>query len=163
MTQEEVDLIYNYLHEHYEYADGELIRIKSIHGMQDGHKLGSFRVMPTGHGYLLGTIRINSKKYNKQLAQFIYLFVNKKFPEKIKYLDGNITNTKIENIIGINLINAKDIKEKKIKKLPTGVRKQQNHFRVDIRLNGIRKYLGYFNTPELAHQAYLKAKQELKG
>ncbi len=42
-----------------------------------------------------------------------------------------------------------------------GVSKNWNKWMAKITLNGISKYLGTFDTPEEAHLAYLKAKDEL--
>jgi len=44
-------------------------------------------------------------------------------------------------------------------KYPIGVYHHSNKFRAQIRINGKRKYLGLFSTPEEAHSAYLKAKK----
>ena len=46
---------------------------------------------------------------------------------------------------------------------PIGVsfKKQNNKFRAHISINGKLKYLGPFNTPELAHEEYKKAKYDL--
>ena len=42
MTQDEIDLIYEYLHTNYRYDDGELIRIKASKGKKIGEKFGYF-------------------------------------------------------------------------------------------------------------------------
>jgi len=42
-----------------------------------------------------------------------------------------------------------------------GVSKNENGFRARIQLDGKRRCLGSFPTPELAHDAYLEAKREL--
>lgn len=43
---------------------------------------------------------------------------------------------------------------------PTGTTKHGNKFRAQISIGGRQTYLGMFNTPEEAHEAFLKAKQE---
>jgi hypothetical protein len=44
---------------------------------------------------------------------------------------------------------------------PIGVCKVGNRFQAQINVNGKKKYLGYFDTPEEAHQAWRIAKQDL--
>jgi hypothetical protein len=44
---------------------------------------------------------------------------------------------------------------------PIGVSKLGNRFRANIRVNGKQKHLGYFDTPEEAHEAWHKAKKAL--
>jgi len=46
---------------------------------------------------------------------------------------------------------------------PVGVsfKKQNNKFQAYIKINGIKKHLGLFSTPELAYKAYKTAKYEL--
>lgn len=41
-----------------------------------------------------------------------------------------------------------------------GVHVQRGKFKAQIRVNFYPMHLGYFDTPELAHQAYLKAKRK---
>ncbi|HUX18998.1 MAG TPA: AP2 domain-containing protein [Acidithiobacillus sp.] len=41
--------------------------------------------------------------------------------------------------------------------------KQRQKWQANIMLNGKKKHLGYFTTPELAHEAYCKAAHELHG
>ncbi len=222
MTQDEVDLIYDYLHANYEYRDGELIRKK------DGHVLGCFKTQPEGHGCYVGSLAINKTRYTRRISHLIWLYHHKKFPKYIKYLDDNKTNTKIENLKSSRIrqhkkMSACPTNEYKTTKfqpsiilegeylslgnykmesdalkaiylakkladedqyspfqikdivrelmgnpmkiypqryLPLGVRKAKNKYRTDIRINGIKKYLGAYKTPEEAHAAYLKAKED---
>ena len=39
--------------------------------------------------------------------------------------------------------------------------KWANAWRAEIRVNGVKRKLGYFKTPEIAYEAYLKAKAQL--
>jgi hypothetical protein len=42
-----------------------------------------------------------------------------------------------------------------------GAMPHQGRWRSDIKLNGKKTYLGVFDTKELAHEAYIKAKREM--
>ena len=79
MTQDEVDLIYDYLHENYEYRDGELIRIKVCKNRKIGESLGSVN-LSRRHGRLKiqCNISVNKKTYSMQLGHLIYLYHFKK-------------------------------------------------------------------------------------
>jgi len=48
------------------------------------------------------------------------------------------------------------------RKLPTGVYKSKNKYMAVIRILSEQKYLGHYDTPEKAHEAYLKAYNKLK-
>jgi len=43
---------------------------------------------------------------------------------------------------------------------PIGVSKHRNKFRAQLKVNGCRAHIGYFDTPEEASMAYQKAKQQ---
>ena len=99
MTDEEVELIYNYLHENYEYVDGELIRKVASGSAPIGRPLGSL-------SYRDGNIKpkivcmlyIKGRSLKKPLANLIYLFHYKKYPLLIRFKDNNITNCSIDNL-----------------------------------------------------------------
>jgi len=101
MTEEEVALIYDYLHERYEYReDGNLIYAKVMRGCRKmGQAIGSFNYKG-GYGRPVITchIKINEKRYSMQLKHLIYIYHHKIKPKNITYLDGNLTNTRIENL-----------------------------------------------------------------
>ena len=238
MTEEEVQQIYDYLHENYRYEDGELIRKKDckLSGKKSGSCLGSF-FYASGKGCMRCGITVNGVKIYKPLAHFIFLFHYKKLPLYIEFKDGNIVNCKIENIFESNAsqienkkiikkgyekiktsngiryrvsISTKNknvrrkmhfgsyeskekailiyssakklyqqgkteteiktelkilfpeikIKEYKIKNSLPGVHAIKNKFKSSVCINKRSIYLGTFNTPEEAHAAYLKAKEE---
>ena len=92
MTQDEVDKIYEYLHENYEYRDGELIKIKNGPGYKIGHKLGSFETTISGTLKNMAQLKINNKRYSRGLHQFIYLYHYKRLPKYVRHLDGNHSN-----------------------------------------------------------------------
>ena len=100
MTQDEVDLIYNYLHENYRYEDGELIRKKKSRGKSIGEMFGYFE-SSRKITRIIGTIYIDKKKFTLRLSVAIYLFFNKVKPRYVSFIDNNPTNNRIENLISV--------------------------------------------------------------
>jgi len=234
MTQDEVDLIYDYLHENYRYEDGNLISIKSRPGVGEGKILGFFAYQEPRQNErprMTCNITINKKHYCIRLSHLIYLYHKKIKPAYIYFKDNNSINTKIENLEEIypgQFRNHSSIKKRKgfantpynkpsfctrlmykgkiifcinyhdkntstlaykyantllydkkielakiqamvLEKFPkpvrsksgfTGVYKVSKN-RFMARIGAQSKCLGYFDTPQEAHEAYLKAKKEL--
>ena len=99
MTQDEVDSIYDYLHENYIYEYGELIVNNDRNNTyKKGHKLGDLSFRYCGHTQLCTSLFINGKRYNFRLSHLVYIFFNKKKPKWIKHKDSNYLNNKIENL-----------------------------------------------------------------
>lgn len=75
----------------------------------------------------------------------------------IDHIDGNPSNNKLDNLRdvshSVNLQNRKSA-TKKNKTGFLGVVKRKNKYAAHITKNGKQVYLGLFETPELAHQAY---------
>ncbi len=234
MTQDEVDLIYAYLHENYTYNDGELITKKQRGPKQKESIVGSFSHHNNGYMYNKLHMSINTKEFDINIKKLIYLYHHKEFPKYVINIDGNITNNKIENLqpskrdsfaynktpkttnklglkgvievhgkyvvhihfqkshltlgrystkeeasdkymLATNLANnwSGDLESFKTAlkeagfgfrgQFPAGVEKYKDKFRSRIRINKTYKNVGYFNTPEEAHAAYLKAKEEYKN
>jgi len=99
MTQDEVDLIYDYLHENYEYWDGELIAKKTTKGIKKGRALGHFSYRRNGHPIIQGRIKINGKSYLIDVRKLIFIYHNKYDPKFVINKDGNILNSYIENLM----------------------------------------------------------------
>ena len=97
MTQDEVDLIYDYLHENYRYEDGELIATKNTFGQREGRAFGCVKLNP-GNAYITAVLVLNKKKYAFALSWFVWIFFNKTCPRYISHLDGNRFNNKIDNL-----------------------------------------------------------------
>lgn len=229
MTDDEVSLIYDYLHENYEYRDGDLIKIKNGPGYPVGHKLGSIETSSSGSLKMMVQLKIDNKRYSRGIHQFVYLFHNKILPKYVRHIDKNYANNKIENLIAdkgsvkvnVNRVNKGYIKDGRgfrvnltwdkkkqtygcytnsevaskvyeyVKKLrysdgldhqqiksiinekfgkytissslnPKGYKFQDGCYQVRMRVNNKQKYLGSYSTPEEAHAAYLKAKEEYR-
>lgn len=156
MTEEEAQIIYDYLHQTYVYENG-LLKNKKRNKIIDGHleknsKTLNFRM----------TIRVKNKKYKWSISHIIYFYHKKIKPKYIKYINGNKCDTRIENLACMNhqeMMNNCDLFVKNKNKFK-GVIKDGNRFAARIWINKKYKYCGWFNTPEEAYQAYLKAKNE---
>ena len=146
MTQDDADLIYNYLHEHFEYKEGDFYRIKPIHGSQIGRKMGALKIHPDGSAYLVGAFNINGKSYNKRIAHLVYLYHHKELPLYIRYLDKNKTNTKIENLKKTRLRQS-NIQPRKFKQ-GSGTK-----YKINVIINGKEMFLGSYSKEEYANKA----------
>jgi hypothetical protein len=102
MNQDEATLIYNYLHDNYEYRDdGNLVRTKDSprNGKsKKGDVLGSFFYQSEQAPRIRCTLYINKFDYTKNLSHLIYLFHHKEVPDVIEYIDENPMNCCIENL-----------------------------------------------------------------
>lgn len=104
MTQEEVDLIYDYLHEYCHYKDGELIIKKNTPNKKIGSTLGHFvSCSREGNPYIKVSLPKSLFKDTRErqisLSHCIYIYHYKKKSKYIFFKDDNHANTKIENLI----------------------------------------------------------------
>jgi hypothetical protein len=116
---------------------------------------------PNSDGYL--QITIDGKKYRAH--RLAWLFMNGEWPtHDVDHIDGNVTNNRIANLrIATRSENNQNLKKAKSNnKLGIlGVIAHQGRFMAKIKADGKIRFLGYFDDPHVAHEAYLKAKREL--
>jgi len=99
------------------------------------------------------------------LAQTCLVIRSWVFPEgQIDHINGVRDDNRLSNLRAVskteNMWNQR--KAHPANKLGVmGVRREYNMFQARISINGKTIWLGSFNTAELAHEAYLKAKREL--
>lgn len=162
MTEAEVELIYNYLHENYEYRDGELIRKKWLSGTSKLNKSVGTLSIPNNSGRLVSRISfvINAKRKCMNLDRAIYLYHHRYIPFAINHIDDNPTNNKIENLqkTSSKTLNNKNIKNWSGVKTYRG--KNRERYYPYLLINGKEKTLGGYDYYQEAHAAYLKAKEE---
>lgn len=150
------------LKELFDYQDGQLIRkVSRGRGKTGGRwKEGTVLGTKTSGGYVLASVDYALYK----LHRLIWLWHYGQFPLFcIDHIDGNPSNNRIEN-----LREATDAQNMQNQRRPRsnnklgvqGVYKVNTRFRSVLTTNGISKHLGYFDTPEEAHQVYVTAKRK---
>ncbi len=120
-------------------------------------------VAGAGHsgGYI--TISIDGKRYYAHRLAWLYVYGT--WPDsQIDHVDNNKINNKISNLrdvcAGLNSQNKiRCQRNNSTGMLGVARCSNSNKFAAYICTNGSKKYLGIFETKELAHQAYLKAKR----
>jgi hypothetical protein len=161
MTQEEVDLIYDYLHENYEYVDGELIRCTSKYGAKKGDRFGFLAMERNNKIGIKCSIGSGEDKKIFNLSHLIYIYFHKEKPKYIDFLDGNFANTKIENLESIsrNTYALKCIDGRGF--VPMEDKDGNIRYHCQIRFQKKTISLGVFESKCDAKQLYLKAKKLL--
>lgn len=141
---------------YYNKDSGEFTWLKCKNNRFNGHKAG----LDEGHGYII--IKIHGFRY--QAHRLAWLYVYGKNPDCfIDHINGNRSDNRIDNLRDVShKTNAQNIHGHKInnKCKFLGVIKRRNKFFSQIWIDGKKTYLGQFDTPEEAHQAYIKAKRQ---
>lgn len=143
------------------YIDSEyVLRWKLKRNGTNG--IGSIAGYVSSSGYL--RLEINSKQYT--IHRIIYQMVNKierLDPNlEIDHIDCNKTNNNPNNLrISTGKENSRNrpLRKDSTSKLK-GVTKNRNNWRARIIFDGKCVNLGVYDTPELAHLAYIKASKE---
>ncbi len=118
-------------------------------------------------GYLTndtGYIIIGFEKKHYSAHRLAWLYCYGYTPKGIDHINGirhdnRICNLREASASENNQNISKFKKSNKCKFL--GVRKVNNRYRSVLTLNSKKIHIGYFNTPEEAHEAYLEKKREL--
>ena len=110
-------------------------------------------------------ITIDGKGYGAH--RLAWLYVHGKHPtDQIDHINGNPLDNRIVNLREATLFeNAQNIKrpQKNNKHGYLGITfdKRKNLWRARIGVNGTRRYIGKFKSPEDAYKAYLSAKRDM--
>lgn len=141
----------------YNPETGEMRWIVSGHGRRTDRQCG----FVCRFGY--AKTKVDGRAYfNHRLA---WLFVYGAFPlGDIDHIDGDKLNNRISNLRDVdrstNLENQrKPWKKNKAMLLGVSSHGSKGRFQAQIQVRGIKTYLGLYDTPELAHSAYLSAKR----
>ena len=113
---------------------------------------------------MFGSNRHGAKRYLAH--RLVWLYVYGDWPDgQIDHKNGDRDDNRIGNLrlasASQNQWNCKTPKNNKSGY--KGVYSDRGYWRAVIRKNGKPKYLGYFDTPELAHAAYCQAANEMHG
>lgn len=152
---------------HYNPDTGIFTRIKRT-GNNNGCNVGK-EMGHDCHGYKY--VAIDFKRY--ALHRLAWLYMTGEFPKGvIDHINGIKSDNRFSNLRDVCIkINAQNFHSKQrdnkcgflgvhFVKRPN-VKNPHNPWRSCIFANGKRFHIGYFATPELAHDAYLRAKRKL--
>lgn len=130
-------------------GSGRSIRIGNVAGS----------ITPNGY-YRIG---VNGKLH--QAHRVVWFLVNGEWPDgEIDHINGIRSDNRIENLRDVNRSeNSQNRRVPNTNKsgfIGVSWAKCRNKWEAYIKLSGKQKHLGYFSTPELAYEAYLKAKSD---
>lgn len=141
----------------YNADTGVFTRLVSVSSRAQGGDVAGCK----SNGYIV--IRIFGKsRYAHRLA---WLHVHGEWPVgHIDHMDGCGTNNRIANLRDVtHSTNMQNMIRATIRSTNgfLGVMRSRKRWEARILVDGKRRYLGQFDTPELAHAAYLEAKRRL--
>jgi HNH endonuclease len=124
----------------------------------EGERAGS----PSGHGYR--KIVVNYTKYYEHHLAWLYIY--DEWPDEIDHINGDGSDNRIANLRlcdrSQNNFNARTIPGQA--GLSGAYLDRRNHtWYSKIQVGGQQIFLGNFNSPEEAHEAYMAVREELAG
>jgi len=158
MTQDEVDLIYDYLHAKYHYRDdGIFINKKTNHAWHGFEARNAKQLM-----YEV-SIKINGYKHNMTYSHAVYLYHYKIKPDYVEFVNGNSVDTRIENLRPTSMSNRilSQNDSRFNRHGARGVIKDGNRFVARIMINRKFQRISSHTTVEEASEAYLRAKKAI--
>ena len=137
-------------------------RSNRLFGQWHGRCSGKMAGGPGGSGYIV--IPIDDGRY--QAHRLAWLYVHGEWPEHfIDHINGIRSDNRLANLRDVSRqTNQQNMRKAPgAKQMPLGVyfhhRKLLRRYSASIRIDGRTKHLGYFDDPEVAHDAYLQAKR----
>ncbi len=123
-----------------------------------GKRLGSV----DNNGYI--KVWIDGKQYRVHRLAFLYMTGS--FPKIADHLDGVTSNNKFSNLRdATKSINGQNMKRARKDNLSgflgVSTHKKSGKFDARIHTDGVGKYIGRFDTAELAHSAYIDEKRKI--
>lgn len=163
MADQDFTLTYEYLHELFEYRDGDIYRKKSVSSLGRAYKKAGC----LGKSGYLQTV-INKKHYSNHRLIFLmhhgYLPVS---PKMVDHINGNKLDNRIENLReSTRSQNAMNCKIRKTN--TTGYKnvywaKARNKWQVSVKVEGKNKHIGFFDDINLAKLAAQEARNKYYG
>jgi len=110
----------------------------------------------------LGYTVVSHKGAQYKVHRLIYAYHTGKWPRLIDHINGNPSDNRIENLREVTFAQNSANTQKSSGKINyRGVSMFKNRYRAFIQAKGKREFLGYFDTAELAKEAYDKRRSEL--
>jgi hypothetical protein len=123
-------------------------------------KAGLVVARPAKNGY----VRMHIDGHLYYLHRLAWFYEHNEWPVAIDHIDGNKINNKISNLrsatYGQNLQNRSKVTNAKSGFRGAYFHPKTKNWQSKIMLNGKVKSLGYYKTPEEAHQAYVDGKKK---
>jgi len=143
---------------HYDPLIGVFTRIKPIPGVKNGSIAGS----KVQRGYL--AIAVKGVAYRAHRLAWLYVYG--KWPDGvIDHINGNPADNRIANLRdvpqAINIQNAYCVKANSVTGYRGVSKSGYGKFRAQLIVDGVRHYLGVYETPQEAADAYMAAKKRL--
>ncbi|MCU4119319.1 HNH endonuclease signature motif containing protein [Variovorax sp. N23] len=142
---------------HYDPETGVFTRASGGPGIRIGDVAGSLHA----DGYV--AIMLKGSLY--QAHRLAMLYVNGQWPDgEVDHRNGNRSDNRIDNLRNTTAtVNQQNRQRATVKNKVglLGVTVRREKFRASITVAGKTRYLGDFDTPELAHQAYLEEKRRV--
>lgn len=146
-------------HLHYEPETGVFTWIKKTSIKSNNIKIGRLAATKMNNGYL--AVQIFNKSYLSHRLAWLYVY-GKLSENEIDHINGLKTDNRIVNLRicnhGENLQNLTLLKNNSSGFAGVSFHKHRGRWQAKIRYNKKDYYLGLYNTPEEAHQAYVIAK-----
>ena len=132
----------------FDYQDGDLVSKTDVcRGRKKGDVVGT--VAKDGYRY----VTLNKGKFLHH--RLVWIWHNGEVPLILDHINSNPSDNRIENLR--ELSHRENILRSKVKDLPPGVCFHKMTGRYQAQYS--RNYLGLYDTPEQAHNAYLKGIQ----
>jgi hypothetical protein len=150
-----MEMTQKFLQENYIYSDGKLISVAT--GNSVGHLNGAGRVQVT--------ITMAGKTKQFYMHRLVFLLHHGYLPKIVDHIDRNPQNNRIENLRAATPSESSCNRVEAVGKSGyTGVDLfSKGRWRAKIRYQNKHIHIGYFDTPEEAHAAYLQTRLELHG
>jgi hypothetical protein len=144
---------------HYDPVTGIFTRLIDI-GKQ---KAGSVAGYPNPDGYLI--VKIDGRHYFCSRLAWLYVYGN--MDNEVDHRDTNRANNSIINLRlatrSQNICNSNLKKSNKVGLKGVYLHKKTKKYVAQVSFNKVQYYLGLYDTPEMAHQAYRIKAAELHG
>ena len=158
MTQDEVNRIYMYLHQRFEYRKDGVLIDKKTKNAWFGYESRNCKKLSYET-----TIRIKSYKYHISYSHLIFIYHHKIKPSFVEFINKNPVDTRIENMKEITMSKRNLTIEgnERNKHGFRGIVKDNHRYGARIMIKGKYKYISWHDRPEDAYKAYLEAKEDL--